>query len=212
MEILGCVAGAFSANCYLLVADGKATVLDPGAGAFEPVMATVERRGLEVAAIVLTHGHLDHTFDAGRLAAECGVAVHLHPDDEWMLTDAHGGIGPLADQYFDLSSWVQVEQTVALVDAAPLTLGGEEFTVRHAPGHSPGSVLLVGQKHCFSGDVLFRGAIGRTDLPGSDPAAMRATLAGPVWQLDNALEIHPGHGPGTTMGAERGGNPYLRLF
>ena len=166
---------------------------------------------------VCTHGHLDHTRDAARF----DVPVYIHPDDEFML-DGGLGLPDSTRQLFDATSMQPPREVRSLLDAYSLTLADTTFTVRHAPGHSPGSVLLVEDAAeektetagetgplVFSGDVLFRGAIGRTDFEHSDPAAMRASLRGPVWDLDDTCVVLPGHGPTTVMGQERATNPFL---
>ena len=102
-----------------------------------------------------------------------------------------------------------VKERRDLVGGETLSVAGLEFELLHAPGHSPGCVMLVAEDIALTGDVLFRGSIGRTDLPHSDPAAMQRSLRGPVWGLDDGLAILPGHGPTSTMRRERATNPFL---
>ena len=219
MKLSGFAAGPFQTNCYVLLSEEsrEAVVIDPGMGAYEPVTEFLTREQATLTAVVCTHGHLDHTRDAARF----DVPVYIHPDDEFML-DGGLGLPESTRQLFDAAFMQTPREVRSLLDAHSLTLADTTFTVRHAPGHSPGSVLLVedvaeakteaaGETGplVFSGDVLFRGAIGRTDFEHSDPAAMRASLRGPVWDLDDACVVLPGHGPTTVMGQERATNPFL---
>lgn len=210
MEIRGFAAGPFQTNCYVLIDERSCVVIDPGLGAFAPVEAYLAERGLDLAAIVLTHGHIDHIRDAGALAHRFDAPVYIHPADVFML-ESGAGVLPEMLQLFDVASMEKVkeEDIRPLDDAARVTLAGVDFHVTHAPGHSPGCVMLVSSDVVFSGDVLFRGAIGRTDLPYSDPEAMKRSLAGPVARLDDSLAVLPGHGAQTTVAHERGANPYL---
>ncbi len=119
------------------------------------------------------------------------------------------GISQRSQVLFDAAHMTPVRDLRDLHDGQDLTLAGVELKVRHAPGHSPGSCLLVHEQFAFTGDVIFQGSIGRTDFAGSDPAQMDATLRGPVWELDDSLQLFPGHGAGTSMRAERATNPFL---
>ncbi|MBC3185454.1 MBL fold metallo-hydrolase [Corynebacterium sp. zg-331] len=202
MDILTLTCGPLDTNCYLAVGEAEATIIDPGMGAAPLVRREARRVGVPVTGIVLTHGHIDHLRDAGELSREFGVPVCVHPADEPMLDG-----GPLLRELFDVASMVPIRDVEHLGDA--VRIAGQEHRVVPAPGHSPGSVLVVGTEVCWSGDVLFRGGIGRTDLPGSDPEAMLATLRGPVAGLVDDLRVLPGHGAETTVRHERATNPYL---
>ncbi|PFG28620.1 putative Zn-dependent hydrolase [Corynebacterium renale] len=209
MQILGFPAGPFKTNCYLVQRDGLVSIIDPGMHAAGRIRQTVQDNGWSVDKIVLTHGHIDHTRDAAELAKEFDVDVYCHPDDAFMLLRGEG----VSDQtalLFDAQSMDPITAPESLLDDQTLTLAGAEFTVKHCPGHSPGCVILVGEDVVFSGDVLFRGAIGRVDLPHSDPEAMRKSLAGPVWALADKLAVLPGHGQTSTMEYERETNPFLQ--
>ncbi|KQB85471.1 MBL fold metallo-hydrolase [Corynebacterium oculi] len=202
MEILTLTCGPLQTNCYLALGEAEATVIDPGLGAAALVRREMEGAEVPVTSIVLTHGHIDHIRDAGELSAEFGVPVRVHPADEHMLDR-----GPLLRELFDVASMVPIRDVDKLGEA--VRIAGEEHQVVPAPGHSPGSVLLVGEQVCWSGDVLFCGGIGRTDLPGSDPEAMLNTLRGPVADLPAHLRVLPGHGAETTVSHERATNPHL---
>ncbi|MDR7329449.1 MBL fold metallo-hydrolase [Corynebacterium guangdongense] len=209
MQLSGFAAGPYKTNTYLLATDTRAVVVDPGLHAADRVNAFLADKGLALEAIVLTHGHLDHTREAGDLAAAHSVPVWIHEDDAFMLEKGKGGAAE-TQFLFSADQMIHPADLRFLRDGETYTFAETELTVRHAPGHSPGSVLLVAEDFAIVGDVIFRGSIGRTDFPTADPAAMDETLRGPVWDLDDALALLPGHGPTTVMRAERAGNPFLK--
>lgn len=205
MRIAGFAAGPFQTNCYVVANGDRAFVIDPGLGAHEAVSQMAQEQGLNVEAVVLTHGHIDHIRDA----AAFGVETFVHPADAFMLLRGEG-VSEQARQLYDASAMPPIDNPTPLEDGQTLTVAGVDLRIVHAPGHSPGCVMLVADEVVFSGDVLFRGSIGRTDLPDSDPEQMRESLRGPVWDLDDELQVLPGHGPATTVAQERATNPYLR--
>lgn len=213
MEIRGFATGPYQTNCYLVydALDNKVTVIDPGMHAAAKLVEFFDETWLEPVQIVLTHGHIDHTRDAGTLAARYQVPVYIHPDDEFML-DAGDGVSEKSKILFDAKNMTPIKDLRHLCNGEALEIAGEQFVPRHAPGHSPGSTLLVGSEICFSGDVLFRGSIGRTDLMQSSPEDMQVTLRDVVLPLDDALQVLPGHGGTTTIRAERMTNPFLQAF
>lgn len=219
MLIRTVVAPLLGTNCYLVpVADG-CVVVDPGAGAARGVREELAASRRAPVAILLTHGHLDHTWDAAELSDELAVPVLVHEDDAYRLADPIGSLGPLGRQLVELAGLTagpdvpaRVETFRVGTDVPGVVVGG--LLGLHAPGHTEGStVYLVGAEAlppvALTGDVLFAGTIGRCDLPGGDEAAMAATL-GRLATLDPATDVRPGHGPATTVGAELAGNPYLR--
>ncbi|UZN05135.1 MBL fold metallo-hydrolase [Cellulomonas sp. S1-8] len=236
MQILTVVAPVFAARCSVLVADdGSCVVVDPGAGAGEQVRALVADRGLRPLAVLVTHGHADHTWDAPTLARDLDVPVMLHAGDAYRLEDPFGSLGvldprhdpsgPLAQALreagVDVATW-QAPQRVEPFGAVgsgrtpdvQLDLGGVRVVARHAPGHTEGSTLYLVDAGdpdpvVLSGDVLFAGSIGRTDLPGGDPAAMARTLREVVATLPAGSRVLPGHGPTTDVATELATNPYL---
>ena len=236
MQILTVVAPVFGARCSLLVADDRScVVVDPGAGAGEQVLAVVAAHDLRVRAVLVTHGHADHTWDASLLSRALDVPVVLHAADAYRLTDPFGTLGlldprhdpagPLAQALraagVDLAGWTAPERVEPFGAAGAgrtpdveLDLGGVRVVARHAPGHTEGSTLYLvdtgdADPTVLSGDVLFAGGIGRTDLPGGDPAEMDATLREVVMTLPPRSRVLPGHGPGTDVATELATNPYL---
>lgn len=214
MEIYGFGAGPYQTNTYVIAADAaeesgkkRAFVVDPGMHAAARVKDIAAEQNLEFEAIVLTHGHVDHTREAGDLAQELGIPVYIHSEDAFFL-DAAKGMSEQSRVLFAADQMLPIKDLRDL-DGDTLELIGETFTLRHAPGHSPGCVMIIAEEFAITGDVLFKGSIGRTDLFGSDPQKMQESLRGPVWELDDKLTLLPGHGPTTTMRAERATNPFL---
>lgn len=196
--------GRWVENCYLLGdADaGQAVLIDPGE---EPdrALAALRHLGLPLRAIWLTHGHVDHVLGVGRVKAETGAPILLHPDDRFLYDEAPayaddpGAAPPMP------------APDAPLADGQVLELGRHRFTVRHLPGHSPGHVVFLGGGIVFGGDVLFDGSIGRTDLPGGDPGALIAGIHRILLPLPDTTTVFPGHGRPTTIGVERETNPFL---
>ncbi|WP_368065473.1 MBL fold metallo-hydrolase [Corynebacterium sphenisci] len=225
IEIIGFAAGPLQTNCYLVTgvaADPEAgagapgrpcLVIDPGMGAAARVRELCAEHGLAPEAVLLTHGHIDHTRDSTEVQREHGAPVRINAHDRFMVANPVIGAGLNLGAMFDVAAMDPPEDPGDLPDGAELALAGLTVRVSHAPGHSPGSVMLRvadgAEEVLFTGDVLFAGSIGRTDLPASDPAAMLATLRERVLPLPDELPVLPGHGPGSTIGAERAGNPFL---
>ncbi|WP_235750632.1 MBL fold metallo-hydrolase [Nigerium massiliense] len=211
------LAGALQANCYLVGADGRddAVVIDPGEGAADGVATLAAEHGRRVVGVLLTHGHVDHVAAAADVADASGVPCWLHEADRELLDDPAAG-DPMMQQLVDaMGVDVRPPRRLELLGGGEtIDVAGLSFHVVHAPGHRPGCVLfrLGGGEGelIFSGDVVFAGSIGRTDLPGGDPAAMLATLKDVVLPLPDAAAVLPGHGPATTVAHERATNPSLQ--
>ena len=217
-------AGPWQANCYVVSADGRrAVIFDPGVDAFEPITQIVDENELSVEAVLLTHGHIDHVATAAQVADHYGVPAYLHEADRELLTDPSSGRAEMAAMIAQLGVDVREPADLRLLSGGEsVDAAGMQFEVVHAPGHRPGCVLF---RHAlteplpeasevseivFSGDVVFAGSIGRTDLPGGDHNVMLATLADIVVQLPDSAVLLPGHGPQTSMARERATNPYLQ--
>ena len=183
---------------------GECAIVDPGEEA-GLILHKVKETGTKPVAIWLTHAHLDHVLGVSRVAADTGAPVWLHPADR-----------PLYDAVPDQAAWFGLAPPEPLpapdqelAHGARLTVGDVSFEVRHAPGHSPGSVCLVGPGVALSGDVLFAGSIGRTDLPGGDFETLIASIERELLPLPDDTILYSGHGPETTIGRERHTNPFL---
>lgn len=211
MEIFGFPAGPYQTNCFVAVDNAKATVIDPGMHAAKQLIEYFTKNGIELERIVLTHGHIDHTRDAGTLAARYGVPVYIHQADAFMLERGEG-VSRESQILFDAENMTPIKDLRFFDDEDRIDIGGEEFVVKHAPGHSPGCVMIVGEEVVFSGDVLFQGSIGRTDLPHSSHSDMMESLHKQVMGLSDDLQVLPGHGSVTTVRAEKRGNPFLVDF
>jgi glyoxylase-like metal-dependent hydrolase (beta-lactamase superfamily II) len=206
-------------NCHVVPDGDGCVVVDPGAGVATEVRMLVAGTGRAPRAVLLTHGHLDHSWSAAELSDEWRVPVLVHQDDAYRLTDPVGSLGPLGAQLAAMagdprgpSVPARIETFTADRDVACALLG--DVRALHAPGHTEGStVYLVGGEGAagvaLTGDVLFAGTVGRCDLPGGDERAMAATLR-LLAALDPATRVLPGHGPATTIGDELATNPHLR--
>jgi hydroxyacylglutathione hydrolase len=215
--VTGFEAEAFGTNCYLVAAGPgeQCLIVDPGIGVLDRLEEVLAEHRLHPAAVLLTHGHLDHTFSVAPVCGARGITAYVHPGDREMLADPAKGLSAdLTALFGGRLPYTEPEDVAELTDGATLVLAGIEVTVDHAPGHTGGSVLfrLPGDDApvCLTGDVLFAGSIGRTDLPGGDTATMMVSLRDKILPLADDTVVLPGHGPATTIGRERAQNPYLR--
>ena len=199
---------------------GDCVVVDVGGGVVPELVQLVAEHDWHPVAILATHGHADHIWSAAELCARWAVPVYLHEADEYRLDDPLGTLGPLGDQLLAMSGLPAPERPadVRTFAAAPgetidLDLGrGPAVRALHLPGHTEGSTAyLVDGPTMLAGDIVFAGSVGRTDLPGGDLRAMTVTLD-TLAAMDPGWRVIPGHGPGTTLGAEQRTNPYLRAL
>jgi glyoxylase-like metal-dependent hydrolase (beta-lactamase superfamily II) len=214
--VTGFPADAFGTNCYVLApaAGEQCVVVDPGIGVLSYLDEVLTEHRLSPAAVLLTHGHLDHTFSVAPVCGARGITAYIHPDDRELLADPAKGLSAdITTVFGGRLAYTEPEDVAELTDGATMTIAGVELTVDHAPGHTRGSVLFhvpdEDAVYCLSGDVLFAGSIGRTDLPGGSWPQMLASLRDKILPLDDDTVVLPGHGPATTIGRERATNQYL---
>lgn len=219
MLVTGFPAGMFQTNCYILAQDDAKTcvVVDPGQDAAEPLFQFLEQQGLEAEAVLLTHGHLDHTWSVAPVCERYGIPAYIHPDDRYMLSDPARGIGPSMNQFIAGVEFREPAEVIELADGAEFTAAGIDFVVDHTPGHTQGSVVLRTEirtddgllQVALTGDTLFQGSIGRSDLPGGDHEQLLQSIARKLLVLDDSTAILPGHGGSSSIGQERAANPFL---
>lgn len=231
MLTLSFPAQAFGTNCYVIAdAPGEECIIvDPGIGIEETLREVLTTHRLKPAAVLLTHGHIDHVFS---VTPVCGgdLAAYIHTDDRYRLVDPLGdsSLGPqlsgmLEQQFGKKVTWREPERIVEVTDRETVTVAGIDLEVIHAPGHTEGSVMFATgavpegvpaeaevDRTLITGDVLFAGSIGRTDLPGGSHEAMQDSLRRCVHPRPDSSLVLPGHGPATTLGREKATNPYLQ--
>jgi glyoxylase-like metal-dependent hydrolase (beta-lactamase superfamily II) len=249
--VAGFPAGSFATNCYVVApqAGEECVIVDPGQDAERGIEEVVARYRLRPAAVLLTHGHIDHIWSVVPVCGAKNITAYIHPADRALLSDPESGFPPgVGQQLLGGLTFTEPDDVAELADGATLTLAGLEFAVDHAPGHTPGSVTFrlpaaeavfpggappggapsggaptggaasggappgggaAGEPVLFAGDLVFAGSIGRTDLPGGDYETILRSLARVCLPLPDETVVLSGHGPATTIGAERVSNPFL---
>lgn len=218
--VAGFPAGPWGTNCYV-VATGSGTecvVIDPGKDATDGVAQVVREHHLKPIAVLVTHGHIDHMWCVAPVAGTYDATAWIHPADRHLLSNPMAGMSRETSQMLlgGDYTWAEPDDVRELADSQVVELAGLEFTVDHTPGHTPGSVTFrtpydddqISQV-MFSGDLLFEGSIGRTDLPGGDHSTMLQSLRSKVLTLPDNIVVLPGHGGQTSIGRERATNPFL---
>jgi len=232
--IAGFPAGPWGTNCYVVATrpGSECVVIDPGKDAAAGVDEIVREHRLKPVSVLVTHGHVDHMWCVAPVAGTYDATAWIHPSDRHLLTDPMAGMSRETTQMLlgGNYTWAEPDDVQELGDLQELELAGLRFVVDHTPGHTEGSVTFrtpflggsggtrgaepPGREQIsevmFSGDLLFAGSIGRTDLPGGDHAAMLRSLAGKVLPLADDIIVLPGHGEQTSIGRERATNPYLQ--
>lgn len=200
--------GAFAENSYVVgcTESGRGVLIDPG-GEVPELLRIAAEMGLEISDIWLTHAHLDHVLGVHEAVEKTGAPIWLHPDDRPLYAAA-----PQQGEAFGFPIQTLPEPDQLFESGQELQLGDHALEVLHVPGHSPGHVAFwfPGSRLLISGDVLFAGSIGRTDLPGGSYETLIDTIHRVVVPLGDDVRVFPGHGEPTTVGAERASNPFLR--
>jgi glyoxylase-like metal-dependent hydrolase (beta-lactamase superfamily II) len=210
-------AGLLQCNCYVLAQrpGSDAIIVDPGQRAMGPLRQILDKNRLTPAAVLLTHGHIDHIWSAQKVSDTFGCPAYIHPEDRIMLTDPIKGIGPRLGQILFGAVFREPKQVIELdrdgdkVDLADITV-----TVDHTPGHTRGSVVFRvagdASEVVLTGDTLFERSIGRTDLWGGSGRDLLNSIVHKLLVLGDKTVVLPGHGNSTTIGAERRANPFLQ--
>ncbi|QWC85271.1 MBL fold metallo-hydrolase [Nocardioidaceae bacterium] len=225
MLLAGFPAGPWGTNCYVAATGpgAECVVIDPGYQATDGVAQVVREHNLKPVHVLLTHGHLDHMWTVAPVSGAYDATAWVHPEDRHLLTNPETGMSADMNRMLpnllgdEKAEWKEPDEVRELTDGLAVELAGIEFTIDHAPGHTRGSVAFrvpyaeqdVSQV-MFSGDLLFEGSIGRTDLPGGDHPTMLQSLREKVLTLPDDIVVLPGHGNQTSIGRERATNPYLR--
>ena len=221
MFIAGFPAGPWGTNCYVAATapGAECVVIDPGKDAADGVAEVVREHRLKPVAVLVTHGHLDHMWCVAPVAGSYDATAWIHPADRHLLSDPMRGMSPETSQMLlgGNYQWAEPDDVRELADLQPLELAGLHFVVDHTPGHTEGSVTFRSpyaaegiSEVMFSGDLLFAGSIGRTDLPGGDHPTMLRSLTDKVLPLADEIVVLPGHGEQTSIGRERATNPFLQ--
>ena len=223
MLVDGFPAGAFAAHCFVVApaAGEECVVVDPGQDAVAGLEDMLERHRLKPVAVLATHGHLDHVWSVAPVCGSHDVPAWIHPADRYLLTDVAAGLGPELAGMVGALRLAEPDDVRELAEGQTLSLAGLELEVSLAPGHTRGSVTFrlpaggaaVGAADdasvLLAGDLLFAGSVGRSDLPGGDPEELLRSLARVCLPLPDDTVVLPGHGPATTIGTERRGNPWM---
>lgn len=212
MLVVGFPAGPPQTNCWVVApSDGEQCfVIDPGIEAVPALEEVLERRRLHPVAVLVTHGHFDHTWAVVPVCQARDVPAYVAAADRGQLTDPWTPVGmPPGTPLFGRLQWAEPADVRPLVDGATIELAGLKVRVDAAPGHTPGSVTFRCGGELFSGDLLFAGSVGRTDFPGGSTEQLFASLTRVVLPLPDDTPVRPGHGPDTTVGRERASNPFL---
>jgi hydroxyacylglutathione hydrolase len=207
MDVRMFTVGPLQENCYLVRREGsdRALLIDPGDEA-QKLLGVMQELGTEPEAILLTHTHFDHIGAVAPIARATGAPVYCPREELAVLADPTKFFGAM---FGPVEGW-EAEQPIE--GDQRLALAGFDVDVVSTPGHSPGHVTFVIDDALFSGDVLFQGSIGRTDLPGADHETLMASIAGLLDRFDDDTRVHPGHMGLTTLGRERATNPFLQAL
>jgi len=208
MIIKTLAVGTFAANCYIVGSEAtkQGIIIDPGAEA-ETILQTVQETGLSISLIVATHAHVDHVGALRAVKERTNAQFAIHEAEKGVLLTAPMRLFTSLGG-FPIKSPPRPDRL--LKDGDRIDVGDVHFTVLYTPGHSSGGICLVGHGVVFSGDTLFNSGIGRTDFPGMSHERLMKSIQEKLMVLPDETVVYPGHGPATTIGDERRGNPFLQ--
>ncbi len=214
MLVRSFAAPMFATNCWILASGPRSEciIVDPGMPDISAeIEMIIEEEGLKPVASLMTHGHLDHTFSITALADGYDIPAYIHSEDRRFVADPAGIHGPAFIETLSGMSFSEPKDLRSLREGESIEIIGLKIRAIHAPGHTKGSLMfMVNEDTLLSGDVLFAGSIGRTDLPTGSASDMKNSLIKKVLPLDDEVRVLPGHGPETTIKYERKTNPYLK--
>ena len=208
MIVEGYTVGAFQSNTYVLAARAGegAVVVDPGQDSTEIIVERLRAHGLKLEAVLLTHGHIDHIWNAEEVCEAADVPAYIHPADRYMLDDPGAALGRFGMSHLAIGVPADVRD---IADRDVYTFGGVRLEARHTPGHTPGHCVFLTDGILISGDLIFAGSVGRTDFPRGSFEDLMDSIRRVVLPLNDDVVILSGHGPETTVGSERTTNPFV---
>lgn len=203
MKFIAYPAGIYQANCYIVYDDstGDGFIIDPG-GSPEEIIKIIEKNSVKVNFIILTHGHFDHTGGVNSIKSALNIPVFINIKDDYLISgDSKGSKSLPVSKKVDIDRYVE--------DGDTIKYGSEILKIIETPGHTPGSITVSAGGVLFTGDTLFEGSVGRTDLPGGSYEQIKASILQKIFTFPDGTCAYPGHGPSTTVGYEKRNNPYV---
>jgi hydroxyacylglutathione hydrolase len=204
-QIIPITSGIFQQNCFIVENEGQALIIDPGEG-FQKAIEILTARQLKPAAILCTHGHIDHVQGVAPLQEQFQIPFYMHSADQYLLDNLES-----ACQKYGLPFFGTPKIEVDLAELSQVNLAGLDLKFYHTPGHTPGGMLIGIGKYVFCGDTIFYRGIGRTDFPGGSFETLQKSIRQVVYRLPDDTELIPGHSRTTTVGEEKYQNPFIRL-